>query len=67
MNRVICVDDNVNKTGWDNAEAEIMERYSSATGSKESSVCSGKIEILTEVANMAAGRKRAESNAAEMN
>ena len=63
MNRVLCVDDNVNK----NAEAEIIERYSSAAGSKEWNVCSGKMEILTEVANMAAKGKKAESNAAEMN
>ena len=41
MVRVLCVDDIVNKTGGEYAEAEIMERYSSATGSKESSVCSG--------------------------
>ena len=41
----------------------VTERYSSATGSKESSVCGGKREILTEVAD----GKRAESNATEIN
>ena len=45
----------------------VTERYSSATGSKESSVCGGKREILTEVANTADDGKRAESNATEIN
>ena len=45
----------------------VTERYSSATGSKESSACGRKREILITVANMADDGKRAESNATEMN